>query len=95
MGTATYRKRKDKGMCVVCGKYPARKGYTCCEACAEKQRLNSLATRKVYKSLGICARCGQHKLYGDEKTCPECLAKESEYRLKRFSARSEVLRKSD
>ena len=35
--------------------------------------------RAFYVSIGLCPRCGRNKLFGEEKTCPECSAKAQEY----------------
>lgn len=70
----TYERRKEQGLCVGCGKVPPRNGKIMCAECAEKQRVYREDTRKFFKSIGICPRCGKNKLFGDEKTCPECLA---------------------
>lgn len=32
-----------------------------------------------YQSIGICPKCTKHKLFGDEKACPECRAKYTQY----------------
>ena len=33
--------------------------------------------RAIYRKLGFCPRCGQAEIYGDERACPECRAKET------------------
>lgn len=33
-----------------------------------------------YTKLGICPRCHKYILYGDEKACPECRAKQTNYK---------------
>lgn len=43
MSKSTYQERKDAGICVTCGKVPARPDKTSCEDCAV---LNSLASKK-------------------------------------------------
>lgn len=75
MSKTTYERRKEKGICVICGKENAQKGFVCCEKCKEKQKNDRRETREFLKKIGICPRCGENKLFGDEKECPECLAK--------------------
>ena len=38
--------------------------------------------RAFYVSIGLCPRCGKSRLFGEEKTCPECRAKSAEYQKK-------------
>lgn len=74
MSSGTYNRRKEQGICVICGKEKSRKNSVACEWCSEKQRIYIKETRDFYRKLGYCPRCGKNKLFGDEKTCPECLA---------------------
>lgn len=39
--------------------------------------------RHYYKRIGRCPYCGREKLYGEEKSCPECRAKSSAYSMRR------------
>ena len=44
--------------------------------------------RRYYKRIGYCPRCnGKNKLFGDEKSCPECRARETERTLKARDAK--------
>lgn len=71
----TYEEKKQKGICVKCGKESAQKGKVMCTKCAEKVKFESAERRAFFKKHNICYRCGKNKLFGNEKTCPECLAK--------------------
>ena len=69
-----YRERKENGLCPRCGKPLDRKGFycsSCCKVVSEYTRKN----REFYRKNNICPECGKNKLFGDEKTCPECRAK--------------------
>ena len=39
--------------------------------------------RHYYKRIGICPYCRRNKLYGEEGSCPECRAKNTEYKRKK------------
>lgn len=65
-------KRKAKGVCTRCGK--ATDGvHIHCDDC----RKYAKEGRDVYVQYGICNRCHREKIYGNEKTCPECKAEVS------------------
>ena len=68
-----YRQRKEHGLCTKCGK-PAMTNKTLCKECAEKNKNKYREDREFFKTLGLCPKCGKNKLFGSEKTCPECLA---------------------
>jgi len=74
MGKSTYKNRKEKGVCVRCGKKPPREGKVMCYECAKKAKIYRQETRKFLLGLGLCPRCGKNKLFGDEKECLECRA---------------------
>lgn len=40
--------------------------------------------REFYIALGICPVCNKNTLYGREKSCPECRARDAEYHVKRY-----------
>lgn len=75
MGDETYRKRKEHGLCVRCGKVPPALERVMCAECLEEAKRKTRENREFFKKLGICPICGQNKLMGDEKECPECSAK--------------------
>ena len=70
-----YRKRKENGLCVRCGVTLDRKGIYCSK-CLEKRREYVKQTRDFYRKNHLCSVCGKNKVFGDEKTCPECRAKD-------------------
>lgn len=81
MGKITYDRRKAQGLCVKCGGKPAE-GRVLCQQCLDKAKTYRQEVRKMCKKYSICPRCGKNKLFGDEKTCPECLAKAMEINRK-------------
>lgn len=72
-GSELYRKRKENGLCVRCGK-PNDGEYVCCSSCREKTKSYVNETRAWLKEHRICPRCRKNRLYGDENACPECNA---------------------
>jgi hypothetical protein len=81
-----YRKRYlqnriDSGLCPQCGKPMDREGFYCSQCLKTKAQEEKL-DRHFYQDNGICPRCRKNKLYGDEKNCPECVAKEYGHTLK-------------
>lgn len=40
--------------------------------------------RQFYITIGICPVCNKNALYGEEKRCPECRAKDAEYHEKKY-----------
>lgn len=74
----TSKMRRDMGVCVRCGKNDAISGAYC-ETCREKTRIYYSEIRRIALDNGLCPRCGKNKLYGNEKSCPECKAKQAEY----------------
>ena len=74
--------RNANGLCVTCGKPLDRKGSKC-TVCVKKNSDASRRLREWYISHGICPKCKDAPLMGDERSCPECRAKESE-RLRKY-----------
>ena len=70
-----YKRRKEQGLCIRCGKPRAENNKNHCPECLEKVRSYENATRQFYRSMGICPVCRKNKLVGQEKNCPECRAK--------------------
>lgn len=76
-----YKKFRENGLCAKCGK-PLDRDGSLCVSCNSKRKTYNRETYKALQEVGICPRCRKNKLYGDEKWCIECTAKESEYRMK-------------
>lgn len=67
-------KKKSLHLCIICGK-PAIDGITMCEKCRDKKRKANKENYNYYIENRICPMCKMNSLYGDERACPECLAK--------------------
>ena len=77
MSKNTYLKRKQMGLCTKCGREiePERKGKTTCYSCVKANTEYKRETREFVLEFRICPRCFKNKLYGDERNCLECRAK--------------------
>jgi predicted nucleic acid-binding Zn ribbon protein len=78
---------KERGLCVYCGTRKAREGKVACEECAEKMNAKNRENYRRMQKMGMCA-CG-NRLFGQEKTCPECLARKSSNTIKWYNNLSE------
>ena len=74
-----YKRRKEAGLCIRCGKPRAKNNKNHCPDCLKKVREYENATRQFYRDIGICPICRKNKLFGQEKNCPECRAKKKPY----------------
>lgn len=91
---ALYKERKEKGLCVKCGKEKDALGVFCSE-CKGKDNEYKRMSYSFYISIGICPRCKKEKLYGDERACLTCSAERYGRQLNRNRERAnEVHRKS-
>ena len=83
-----YNRMKSEHRCVQCGAQlrGTRRDKTTCKKCADKHKTYSADKYKRDKEYcsehGICPRCGINKLFGDEKNCLECSAKQYTYGIK-------------
>lgn len=74
--------RKERGLCVYCGKENDDPDRVSCRACRRKIA-NMRKEEKQYKErIGMCNICGIVPVFGDEKRCPECRYKAWEYAQK-------------
>ena len=64
-------RRREKGLCVECGKIPPAKDRVCCEECLAKK---SAVLRRIYnerKREGLCTECGRVP-EGKTLRCDKC-----------------------
>ena len=70
-----YYDRKNKGLCVICGKRKPEDGKTRCLECASKERDRRIQSRKFYLGINICPICKKRKIEPNKKMCYECAGK--------------------
>lgn len=75
MADSIYKRRKEKGLCVRCGKKEPIEGRAMCAECTEYHRTYEKETRIFYKSIGICPKCKKDKIYEGENLCLKCYEK--------------------
>ena len=69
---------KDLGVCSQCFRRDARKGYTTCKKCAEKNKKNARILRQRRREVGgYCSRCGGKLDSINFKTCIKCRISQS------------------
>lgn len=102
---AIYYRRKEAGLCVVCGKDPPVEGLTLCERCRELERKKNRserhkayareyqrALRQSWREKGYCTRCGKRDAYtlSGRRCCFECAEKSRERYRTRTEAQKET-----
>lgn len=80
--TEFFKQRVAKGLCGACGKPNDRTDKTTCLACSQKRAKEILDERKYYIDNHVCPRCCKNSLYGSEKACVECRAKNAEQKAR-------------
>lgn len=83
-----YYRRKEKGLCVECGK-PVNANKTRCEECKNRINQNRRTLIHWYQENGICPNCRKNSLVGDERVCLECSALAYSQRIARYNANPE------
>lgn len=66
-----YAERKEKNLCLWCGKELDREG-SICQSCAEKSKQRSKVRRDYFLKIGLCPYCGKRKVDKPYKSCPVC-----------------------
>lgn len=78
-----YVKRKDSGVCIRCGK-PTDGEHSRCKDCRDYASNYQRKTREWCRENHLCVICRKEHVYGNDKTCPECRAKDSNRVYKRI-----------
>lgn len=73
--------RRAAGLCYYCAK-PTENPNSMCNACKERTRAAGKRKRELCVSIGICPVCGKNELYGNNKSCIECLYRYRDYASK-------------
>ena len=79
INSTLYKKRKENGLCPRCGKPLDREGHYCSK-CVKYVSEYVRKNREFYRKNNLCPICGKNELFGDEKSCPECRAKQQNRR---------------
>jgi len=69
MSKSKYQKRKEAGLCTVCGTKKPAKGKFSCESCLNKSRKRNKEYKKRYKEDNVCRNCGKET---DKYLCDKC-----------------------
>ncbi len=72
--TRRYHERKNKGLCVRCGKV-VMDGQVYCLECRIRRNEEARQNKIFYKEHGLCTYCGKNRVFKNERLCPECRAK--------------------
>ena len=70
---STYKNKREKGLCVVCGKPSG--GKFRCSKCAKQKNLNAKHLRKLREKNGVCTECGGNRDDLRYKLCSSCREK--------------------
>lgn len=70
-----YQERKSNGLCVQCGK-ANEDGRSSCPGCRARENERKRQDRIFYAAHGLCTRCGKNSVFGEDRTCFECRAKD-------------------
>lgn len=92
MSNTTYYRYKEQGLCVKCGGERDRNGVIC-KTCLDKSNERSRKDYQFYLDMGTCPICRKEKLFGDEKSCPECKARKTNNNSIRVSKNENEIRK--
>jgi hypothetical protein len=67
-----YNKRKKAGLCISCGKNPARKGKVKCADCAEQHQSARITKCRQAADAGLCSKCHKTKAIDGQTKCTKC-----------------------
>ena len=99
MVNKTHQRRKEKGLCIKCGKNDAFRGKTTCLQCLmdererfgdfrekHKEQLRSYARERARKlrSQGICVTCGKRSAVEGRPRCERCQIRQRRSQRRRY-----------
>jgi len=87
-----YAQRREKNLCLWCGKPLDRDGVLCSE-CTSKNRQHSKERRDYLLRIGICPICGKRKITEGYKSCLIC-RESSAMRMKQQKSEQQKEKKS-
>ncbi len=67
-----FARRKERGLCEMCGKVPAREGLTSCAECSSKKVGALMRIYNERKREGLCTQCGKVPKGKTALRCEEC-----------------------
>lgn len=79
-----YWERKNNGLCTRCGK-ANKDGKAYCPECRAGRNEWRRQDRIFYAAHGLCTCCGKNIVFGEDRTCFECRAKDCVRRGRRDS----------
>ena len=82
--------RESIGVCTKCGGELDTNGKACSK-CRKIENQQDKENREYYLSHGICPYCGTEKLFGTERSCPECRAKRTNSMAKSRKIRWDIV----
>ena len=74
-----YKKRKEAGVCVECGRRPPRDGKRTCEECHQKHKQYCHERYIACVEAGLCYICETNAARPGMTACFECAVKKSAY----------------
>ncbi len=76
---ARRERQKAEGICIACGKRPARPGRVMCQECTDRQAASQKARREKLRAEGICTACGKRPARPGKAHCAWCAEKWTPY----------------
>ena len=70
---------RQNGICTICQKAEADKGYATCTKCRENVRNERRKQREYLAKIGLCTECGKKPAFYKHRLCPDCIEKRLQY----------------
>jgi hypothetical protein len=80
-GQRILERRRNNGLCMRCGAWPALTDQTMCAVCSANNRVRSQKLTATRRDLGVCRECGKHPPWdkpgpnGKRALCRRCTMK--------------------